>query len=133
MFSVWDIPAGAVIACENPVIVVPAIIPVLSISKEEMCQMLFDRLDPPERDIALSLANCKPADVCGKEEGIIRTNGIGLELPVPDAPTAPDPTHCGIFLDMSRCNHRYGTMYQSFDPNSPIDTAVIRMQITSGM
>ena len=133
MFAARDIPAGAVIACENPVIVVPAIIPVLSISKEEMCQMLFDQLNPPKRDIALLLANCKPADVCGKEEGIIRTNGIGLELPVPDAPTAPDPTHCGIFLDMSRCNHRYGTMYQSFDPNSPIDTAVIRMQITSGM
>jgi hypothetical protein len=133
MFAARDIPAGAVIACENPVIVLPVITPVSSVSKEEMCHMLFDRLDPPERDLALSLSNCKPADVCGKEEGIIRTNGIGLELPVPDTPTAPDPTHCGIFLDMSRCNHRYGTMYQSFDPISSIDTAVIRMHITGGM
>jgi hypothetical protein len=106
MFAARDIPARAVIVCENPVIVLPAITPASGMSKEEMCQMLFDRLDPPERDRALSLANCKPAEVCGKKEGIIRTNGIGLELPVPDTPTAPDPTHSGIFLDMSRCNHR---------------------------
>jgi hypothetical protein len=106
MFAARDIPARAVIVCENPVIVLPAVIPTSGTSKDEMCQMLFDRLDPPERDRALSLANCKPAEVCGKKEGIIRTNGIGFELPIPDTPTAPDPTHCGIFLDMSRCNHR---------------------------
>jgi hypothetical protein len=106
MFAARDIPAGAIIVCENPVIVLPAITHAIGISKEKICQMLFDRLDPPERDRALLLANCKPAEVCGKEEGIIRTNGIGFELPVPDIPTAPDPTHCGVFLDMSRCNHR---------------------------
>ena len=106
MFAARDIPARAVIVCENPVIVLPVVTPASGMSKEKMCEMLFDRLDPPERDKALSLANCKPAEVCGTKEGIIRTNGIGFELPVPDTPTAPDPTHCGIFLDMSRCNRR---------------------------
>lgn len=107
MFAARDIPAGAAILVENPVIVYPTILRMMgNMSKEEMFQMLFDRLDPPEREKALSLENCKPADICGKAEGILRTNGICIHLPTPDIPNAPDSMHNATFLDLSLCNHR---------------------------
>jgi hypothetical protein len=107
MFATRDIPAGGVILVENPVIVVPLIMDMGDqLSKEQMFEMLFDRLDADVRERALALWNCKPADLCGKEEGIVRTNGLQVELPTPSIPKAPNSMHSGTFLDISRCNHR---------------------------
>ena len=70
MFATRDIPAGGVILVENPVIVIPLIMDLgAELSKEQMFQMLFDRLDTDVRERALALWNCKPGDLCGKEEG----------------------------------------------------------------
>lgn len=107
MFASRDIPVGGVILVENPVIVLQPMMRMGSqMSKEEMMRMLFTRLAPDVRERALSLCNCKPASLCEKEEGIIRTNGLQVELPVPNIPNPPNSVHSGIFLDMSRCNHR---------------------------
>lgn len=107
MFALRDIPVGGVILVENPVIVLPLMMGIGALmSKEEMMEMLFTRLAPDVRERALSLCNCKPASLCEKEEGIIRTNGLQVELPIPDVPNPPNSIHSGIFLEMSRCNHR---------------------------
>ena len=107
MFANRNIPAGAVLLIENPVFVIPNILALgLSLSKDEIFKMLFDRLEPDVRERALSLWNSKPPEVCGKEEGIVRTNGFGLRLPTPEGENVPDALHSGTFLDLSRCNHR---------------------------
>ena len=107
MFASRDIPIGGVVLVENPVIVIPLIMGMgEQMSKEDMFKMLFTRLAPDVRERALSLCNCKPASLCGKEEGIVRTNGLQVELPVPNIRNPPNSIHSGIFLEMSRCNHR---------------------------
>lgn len=107
MFATRDIPAGAVILVENPVFVFPSISSLgISISRDTMFKTMFDRLVPDVRERALLLWNSKPANVCGKEEGIIRTNGFGLDLAVPKIANPPDGQHSGTFMDLSRCNHR---------------------------
>lgn len=73
---------------------------------DKMFKMLFDRLRPDVRERALSLWNSKPPNVCGNEEGIVRTNGFGLRLPTPKDENVPDSLHSGTFLDLSRCDHR---------------------------
>lgn len=106
MFSTRDIPAGGVILVENPVLVAPFTIQVDLRLKERVFRMLFEMLDTDVRERALALWNCKPADMCGKEEGIIRTNGLQVTMPIPNTPGGPDSTYSGTFLDISRCNHR---------------------------
>jgi len=107
MFASRDIPAGAVILAENPVSIYPGVMSLeVSTSREEMFKPLFDRLQGDVRERALSLCNSKPANVCGKEEGIVRTNGFGLELAAPKIANPPATRHSGTFLDLSRCNHR---------------------------
>src|SRR6202011_3862720 len=58
MFAARDIPAGAVILVENPVIVIPRIVGVgMSLSKDQIFEMLFERLELDVRHRALSLWN----------------------------------------------------------------------------
>jgi hypothetical protein len=109
MFANRDIPAGAAILVENPIVIFPGVMGLgMSMSKDDIFKMLFDRLDPGMRERALSLWNSKPADVCGKEEGIVRTNGFGLELAAPRIANSLATRYSGTFLDLSRCNHRWG-------------------------
>jgi hypothetical protein len=90
MFAARDIPAGALILSEYPLFVIPNIIPGVSLSKDGIFKMLFDRINPDVRYRALSLSNSKPREVCGKEEGIVRTNGFGMRLPEAGGENAPD-------------------------------------------
>jgi hypothetical protein len=107
MFATVNIPAGAVILVENPIFILPCMIGFgTSMSKDKIFRTLFDRLEPDVRERALLLWNGKPADVCGKEEGIVRTNGFGLDLAVSGTTNPLAMRHSGIFLDLSRCNHR---------------------------
>jgi hypothetical protein len=108
MFAARDIPAGALILSEYPLFVFPNIVPLgPSLSRDEFFKMLFDRIKPDVRDRALSLSNSKPREVCGEEEGIVRTNGFMVHLPKAEGQNASNTSHSGTFLDLSRCNHRY--------------------------
>ncbi|KZP26739.1 hypothetical protein FIBSPDRAFT_731811 [Athelia psychrophila] len=103
MFTSRDIPAAGVILVENPVIVCPAI---SSNGTQESFGLLFDGLHPDVRAKALSLHNSDPLRPYA--EGIVRTNAFGLPLESLDSAGPTDGmTHRGIFLDLSRCNHRH--------------------------
>jgi len=135
MFAIRDIPAGAVVLVENPLFVYPSVTGLgMSLSREEIFKMLFARLAPDMREKALSLFNNKSADICEKEEGIVRTNGIGLGLAAPNIPNPPATLHSGTFLDLSRCNHRYDAMIRMVPPSSdePIPVAVAPMPLING-
>jgi len=135
MFAARDIPAGALILSEYPLFVIPNIIPGLSLSKDGIFKMLFDRLHPDLRYRALSLPNSKPREVCGKEEGIVRTNGFMVHLPKAEGQNVPDTSHSGTFLDLSRCNHRYVLIAPPM--SDPIDalaaSAADRMLLINGI
>jgi hypothetical protein len=102
MFAAKDIAAGELILVEHPSIVQPTVVRV-SMAKSELCDMFFSRLPPASRRALLSLSNCKPRELCSKEEGVIRTNGLLVELPGANSSFVP---HSGVFINASRCNHR---------------------------
>jgi hypothetical protein len=100
MFATKNIASGGMILVESPSLLCPITVP------KPVQPLLFNRLDPHQRNALLALANNKPPEVCSKYEGIIRTNGIQVKLPVEEGQL---DIHVGVFLNISRCNHRYDT------------------------
>ena len=101
MVAKRDIRVNGIIAVENPVFVMPVVTGwPRNVSKEEMFAILFERLKLERREQALALANCKPNDVCGVHEGILRINGLSIELVRFQVPclfrvqTTTDIVHC---------------------------------------
>ena len=81
MVAKRDIHVNGIIAVENPVFVMPVVTGwPRNVSKEEIFAILFESLKLERREQALALANCKPNGVCGVHEGILRTNGLSIEL-----------------------------------------------------
>jgi len=107
MFAVRDIPAGALILIEHPIIITPAIVPLPSNSRVYEC--LFDQLQPLARQELLTMTNCRRLDECSIEEGIARTNGTGIDILTPLAMVnnAQAKEYGAVFLKINRSNHRY--------------------------
>ena len=112
MLANQDIPMGGIIVVENPMLIHPCIIST-KVDRNALFDALYARLAPDIQAKALSLWNCKPPHVCGKLEGILRSNGIEVELPVPDDINPEDTPHSGTFLDISRCNHRFAFLFSA--------------------
>lgn len=105
MFASRDIPAASVILVEKPIIICPTDASLdLHFSTQETFNLLFDGLHPDIRAKALSLYNSNPLRPYA--EGIVRTNAFGLPLEKSESNPTGSMTHRGIFLDLSRCNHR---------------------------
>jgi hypothetical protein len=100
--STTAIPTGSIIAVERPSVVFPVSMPLGSLDMEaiDVCRTLFGQLGGSSnqaKELRL-LANSHPNVSC-KEEGIMRTNGLGISI------TATS-SHSGVFSKISRCNHR---------------------------
>lgn len=107
MFAGRDIAAGQIILVKRPVIIFSKLAPKFLVGGKTCSDVAFDHLDGAIKDEALKLHNCKPKEVCDLREGIIRTNGIGIDL-APSTKDAMNLTHhTGIFLKLSMSNHRY--------------------------
>ncbi|KAF9463577.1 hypothetical protein BDZ94DRAFT_1258594 [Collybia nuda] len=109
MFATRDIPAGALILVENPVIITPASI--LLPEKSGAYQTLFNNLPLTAREELLTMTNCRSREECNTdEEGIARTNGTGIDLAFPlgmeKDPTAKE--YGAVFLKINRSNHSCG-------------------------
>ncbi|THH11290.1 hypothetical protein EW146_g8095 [Bondarzewia mesenterica] len=104
LFATRFLEAGQLVVAEPPLIIVPLVLPMTSpgLSKAHTFRTLFARLEDPHRRLLLSLSNCKPASLCSREEGIIRTNGLSIELHATEGYTV---AHNGVFLITSRANH----------------------------
>lgn len=113
MFATCDIPAGALIIVEHPVIITPALV---SLPRDSgVYEALFRQLLPSARQELLTMVNSRSTEECGsEEEGISRTNGTGIDLPVPislaDNPEAME--YGAVFLKINRSNHRYGIHFR---------------------
>ena len=116
MFARRDIPAQGLILIEHPIVITPYLLS-LTTPLSNIYARLFNRLPPISHRELMRLANCKLPDECSVYEGIVRTNAIGIQLDVPDVPHPELTTHRAIFLNTSRCNHRFNrNPYPSFDP-----------------
>ncbi|KAJ7198584.1 hypothetical protein GGX14DRAFT_536724 [Mycena pura] len=104
MFAARDIPAGALILVDRPVVVVPS--SVSSSWKREAFDALLPRISQKSRDALLALANCHSLSKCPVIEGIALTNAFQIALPTP--PLAAPQEYGGVFPDISRANHSCG-------------------------
>jgi hypothetical protein len=112
MFAQKSLRSGDFILSEHPVLVTPYVMAV-GISVSEMYQQMFLLLSKPMRHQVLDLAvSAFPGGVVYGDEqdvhkSIIRINTFAINLPVPKTECAELSTHRGIFVNMSRCNHRF--------------------------
>ena len=107
MFATRDIVAGEIIHSENPAVVIyPFLILNFDMTRSNVYRTVFERLDSPIRDQLLALNSGELSTACCVEEGIVRNNGFAIMLPIPVMDHAPESLHSGVFLDISRCNHR---------------------------
>ncbi|KAG5653686.1 hypothetical protein H0H81_011438 [Sphagnurus paluster] len=107
MFAARDIPSGALILAEHPLIVAPYLMGI-SVRLADVYAELFRRLSPESRHDLMALANSRPVGECGALEAVVRTNALGIQLRVPDVEYPEIATHRAVFVNTSRCNHSCG-------------------------
>lgn len=102
----FDIASGDTILVERPVMIAPSYIQLagLLVTKAELYGKLFCRLPDELEAKARDMGNCKLKPACSTEEGIIRTNGIAVQI---SSDEEGNSTHSGVFLSIGRCNHRF--------------------------
>lgn len=106
MIAARHIAFGQIIVVEHPVLIHPHIMQNKLIDGMKPTAKLFQSLEDHVKGEAFRMHNCKPAGMCDLEEGIFRTNGLGIDLASnPDLSTSLT-THSGLFLKIAMINHR---------------------------
>ncbi|KAF7297931.1 SET domain-containing protein [Mycena chlorophos] len=106
MFAARDIPAGALILVDRPVVIVPSDIDPESCTwKRDAFDALIPRVSSRSRERLLALANVHPLEDNPVVEGIALTNAFGVDLVLPPV---SEQEYGGIFPDISRANHCCG-------------------------
>lgn len=109
MFAKVDIAPGFAILFEHPVILVLRAI--RGVPSGTIFKLLTERLQPSLLQQLMALSNCKTPEEAGPVEGILRTNAFLVEL---DGGTIKNwRDHSAVFLQISRCNHRYSDVSRS--------------------
>lgn len=105
LFAARALTPGSTIVIERPLLVSPSFLLLrgVAMKKAEIYRVLVDRLPEAQRQSVRDLFNCKPPEACGLEEGIVRTNGVAIEL---ETQREGEETHSAVFPTLSRCNHR---------------------------
>ncbi|KAH0580265.1 hypothetical protein H2248_001781 [Termitomyces sp. 'cryptogamus'] len=103
MFALRDLPVGALILVEHPVIVAPYLVG-LNVPLVDIYANLFDRLP---HGIRIELSQLYDGTDHSLED-VIHLNALGIQLEVPDVPRPELTTHRAVFLNTSRCNHSCG-------------------------
>ena len=118
MFSRRLIRSGEIVLVERPVILTPYIIG-LAVPLAKLYSDIFERLSPDVLKQLMELSSSassssdklkpsklefKTTDVC---ESVMRMNALAVQLQVPKGENAELSTHRGVFLQTSRCNHRF--------------------------
>ncbi|KAJ7736866.1 hypothetical protein B0H16DRAFT_1730611 [Mycena metata] len=98
LFALRDIPAGALILVDQPILVVPAIAPTGAYD------VLLPRLPKTSRDALFALTNAKSASECGIFEGVVWTNASQIDLPASTGDSNVSE-YGAVFPVLSRANH----------------------------
>lgn len=109
MVAARDIPAGAIIIVERPVLVQPQIMPLAFVGpgQKTATDCLFERLSDPMKAEVMRLHNCKVKDPEMRElYGILHTNSLGITLSPSPELSANLTQYAAVFLKTSMVNHR---------------------------
>jgi len=124
MFSRRSIRSGDIVLVERPVILTPYVIG-LAVPLAQLYSDMFEKLSPDVSKQLMELSSSarsspdklkrsqvefKTTDIC---ESIMRMNALAVQLQVPKGEYAELSTHRGVFLQTSRCNHRFGPLVHS--------------------
>lgn len=103
LFATRDIAAGELVMTEHPALILPS-----GEFPPELYDALGDRLLETRRAELLAMANCRPPEECKSPvEGIVRTNGLILELDPKGKLSGPKDFYGGVYPLINRANHRY--------------------------
>ncbi|KAJ7091125.1 hypothetical protein C8R44DRAFT_891532 [Mycena epipterygia] len=118
MFATQDIRAAALIHVEYPTTVTQnTMVLNFGLTKTEAYRELVRRVPEKTLPALLQLNNSQPPEVCDLEEGILRSNTFGVEIPAPSIPSSSAMGHNALFLQASRLNHSCApNVVHRFDP-----------------
>jgi hypothetical protein len=109
LFALQQMEAGTIIVAERPTLVVPQTLWLggTDMKAADILRTMVGRLPRGERGgpgfqetAVMELCNVRPQASC-VEEGIMRSNGIGIQL----GPSAQSGMCSALFTTLSRCNH----------------------------
>jgi hypothetical protein len=108
MFSRKQFSIGEAFFVEYPTVITPYVIG-LSIGLSALYADIFGKLSSPvfRELMELSFSSSILGETQDAHEAIMRTNALAIELPVPNEEFSELNTHRAIFLQTSRCNHRW--------------------------
>ncbi|KAJ7163557.1 hypothetical protein C8R43DRAFT_879871 [Mycena crocata] len=119
-FATQALRAAALIHVEYPTAVTQnTIVLNAGMTMAETYRELINRVPERTRSTLLHLNNSQPPEMCGLEEGILRSNSVGIALRTPSVPGSVAMGHNAIFLETSRINHSCSpNVIHRFDPES---------------
>ena len=110
MFSRKNMSIGEAFFIEYPTVITPYVIG-LSIGLSALYADVFGKLSGPVfgelMDLSSSSSSILDETHQDIHEAIMRINALAIELPVPNGEFSELNTHRAIFLQTSRCNHRF--------------------------
>ncbi|KAJ7496000.1 hypothetical protein B0H11DRAFT_880205 [Mycena galericulata] len=120
IFATQDIRAASIIIVEYPATVVQnTMVLNFGMTKTEAYRELVRRVPEGTLPALLQLKNSQPPGMYELEEGILRSNALGITLPSPAVPASVAMGHNAIFLETSRLNHSCSpNVIQRFDTES---------------
>ena len=122
VFSRRLIRSGEIVLVERPVILTPYVIG-LAVPLAKLYSDMFEKLSPDVSKQLMELSSFassssdklkrsevefKTTDIC---ESVMRMNALAVQLQVPKGENAELSTHRGVFLQTSRCNHRFAISF----------------------
>jgi hypothetical protein len=121
MFARRLIRSGETVLVERPVVLTPYVIG-LAVPLEQLYFDMFEKLSPSVLSQLMGLSSTsmspdnpkrgnvgKNTEIC---ESIMHMNALAVQLQVPKGENAELSTHRGVFLQTSRCNHRFAHLIQ---------------------
>ncbi|KAF9484831.1 SET domain-containing protein [Pholiota conissans] len=104
LFATRDVAAGDFVMTEHPALILSS-----GEFPPELYDAIGDRLPAKRRSELLAMANCRSPEECKSHvEGIVRTNGLLLELDPKGKLTGPKDFYGGVYPLINRSNHSCG-------------------------
>ncbi|KAF7361649.1 SET domain-containing protein [Mycena venus] len=119
-FATQDIRGGVLLHVEIPATVMQnTMILDFGMTRAEVYRELLRRVPEKTLHALLLLKNSQPPEMYELEEGILRSNTLGIRMPAPSVPAPVAMGHNALFLEASRFNHSCSpNVVHRFDPQS---------------
>ncbi|KAJ7079086.1 hypothetical protein B0H15DRAFT_520686 [Mycena belliarum] len=119
VFAVQDLRAAALIHVEYPATITQnTLVLNFGITRTEVYRELVQRVPAKTRSALLQLNSSQLAERCDVEEGILRSNAVGIVMPAPSIPSSVAMGHNALFIE-ARFNHSCSpNVVHRFDPES---------------